>query len=249
VLSFKSKRKLINVSYQRQADDIISKMTLAALDRELVTREKHQTPSFHCSDPVRSGVSGSSHSAVTPPRSVTFPADLDILWQPTSSAVGRASNHHLTLLNKAIDLLQPYGISIVSSVTAPPDSPFPSTTPVDPRYKYDIFNVRREAEKARPGLPKVLRIIPCLFAPNSHEYGLTEGGGFDGVTFPDFILLNVNMRRVDECLVLHQMIHASGLWDHDESDPANVFSSGADRKHLKPEHAERLSKAYFARPR
>jgi len=38
VLAYKTKRGIINRSYQSQADDIVGKMTIAAMDRELVAR-------------------------------------------------------------------------------------------------------------------------------------------------------------------------------------------------------------------
>src|SRR4030095_3974203 len=39
VLAFKQKRRIINFSYQTQADNIVGKMTVAALDRELAAAE------------------------------------------------------------------------------------------------------------------------------------------------------------------------------------------------------------------
>jgi hypothetical protein len=38
VLAFKRKRKIINWSYQTQADNIVGKMTIAAMDKELIMR-------------------------------------------------------------------------------------------------------------------------------------------------------------------------------------------------------------------
>src|SRR6476659_9549307 len=40
VLSFKQKRRIINFSYQTQADNIVGKMTIAALDREILEKER-----------------------------------------------------------------------------------------------------------------------------------------------------------------------------------------------------------------
>lgn len=40
VLAFKTKRRIINFSYQSQADNIVGKMTIAALDQEMLAREK-----------------------------------------------------------------------------------------------------------------------------------------------------------------------------------------------------------------
>jgi hypothetical protein len=39
VLAFKTRRNIINRSYQSQADNIVGKMTIAALDAELLRRE------------------------------------------------------------------------------------------------------------------------------------------------------------------------------------------------------------------
>ncbi len=38
--AFKKKRKIINHSYQAQADDIVGKLTIAALDREIAVLER-----------------------------------------------------------------------------------------------------------------------------------------------------------------------------------------------------------------
>jgi peptidoglycan hydrolase-like protein with peptidoglycan-binding domain len=43
VLAFKKKRKIINRSYQTTADNIVGKMTIAALDNEMVARQKRVT--------------------------------------------------------------------------------------------------------------------------------------------------------------------------------------------------------------
>ncbi|MBM0206901.1 peptidoglycan-binding protein [Micromonospora sp. STR1s_5] len=43
VLSFKRKRDIVNRTYQTQADSIVGKMTIAALDDEMVTVESRST--------------------------------------------------------------------------------------------------------------------------------------------------------------------------------------------------------------
>ena len=40
VLAYKKKRNIINFSYQTQADNIVGKMTIATLDREMLKVEK-----------------------------------------------------------------------------------------------------------------------------------------------------------------------------------------------------------------
>lgn len=44
VLAFKKKRGIINTSYQTQADNIVGKMTIAALDREMLIAEQRPSP-------------------------------------------------------------------------------------------------------------------------------------------------------------------------------------------------------------
>jgi peptidoglycan hydrolase-like protein with peptidoglycan-binding domain len=43
VLAFKQKRNIVNPSYQTQADNIVGKMTIAALDREIFQKEQPRT--------------------------------------------------------------------------------------------------------------------------------------------------------------------------------------------------------------
>jgi peptidoglycan hydrolase-like protein with peptidoglycan-binding domain len=40
VLAFKKKRRIINPSYQTREDNIVGKMTIAALDKEMLQRER-----------------------------------------------------------------------------------------------------------------------------------------------------------------------------------------------------------------
>ncbi|VTZ50000.1 conserved hypothetical protein [Methylocella tundrae] len=43
VLQFKQNRDIVNRSYQTQADDIVGKMTIAALDEEMLEAERSRT--------------------------------------------------------------------------------------------------------------------------------------------------------------------------------------------------------------
>jgi hypothetical protein len=269
VLAYKKRRKIINYSYQTQADDIVGKMTIAALDKEMLAWEQQRTRnSRYCGDPIRgetgrknftmavartSGFSAPrqqlvSNSSSTGPTMVA--ADLDILWQPSTGAGGNA-NRVLKYLIKAITLLRPFGMGIMSSVTSPPDAPFPYDPPVDPDLDADCWEARKAAEKMRSGSPNVLRILACPFVPSkSNTYGATKSGTFRGVSFPPFILLNTAAFRTDECTLVHEMIHAANLKltdnDHDP-DKTSVFAKGNERTVLKPEHAAEINKAFFAR--
>jgi peptidoglycan hydrolase-like protein with peptidoglycan-binding domain len=44
VLAFKKKRKIINPAYQSSADNIVGKMTIAALDKEMFERQRTPQP-------------------------------------------------------------------------------------------------------------------------------------------------------------------------------------------------------------
>src|SRR5437868_1500436 len=55
VLAYKRKRKLINFSYQTQADNIVGKMTIATLDSELSARRNQAIPAYGCGDPIEGG--------------------------------------------------------------------------------------------------------------------------------------------------------------------------------------------------
>jgi hypothetical protein len=46
VLAYKRRRKIINPSYQTSADNIVGRMTIAALDREMALREFARGPTF-----------------------------------------------------------------------------------------------------------------------------------------------------------------------------------------------------------
>jgi hypothetical protein len=270
VLAYKRKRNIINYSYQTQADNIVGKMTIASLDREMLARERRRIPTYACGDQVcayggqTSAVRGLApvrtlvgYSAVTATHAAaSFPVKLDILWQVTTGAAKAGANRHLASLAKAVEILKPFQMDIVSSVTSPPDTPFPYEVSVDISNKSEMWSIRKAAGKARPASNSVYRIIVCAFDPSySNEpkyYAETEGGTVEGDTFPAFTLINANVLRSDRCTVIHDMIHAADLRltiaDHDK-DPANVFSGSDARSVLTSNYAEIISKAYFAKPK
>jgi hypothetical protein len=126
---------------------------------------------------------------------------------------------------------------------------------VDASNLSDIAKVRELAEKHTPGIRNLLRVIFCRFPAVGQSgqkfFGTTEGGRRPlegGARFPDFILINVEKRRLDDSPLIHEMIHATGLIDHDPV-PTSVFADGEVRTGsvLKAEYAERLRGAFFAR--
>jgi hypothetical protein len=166
------------------------------------------------------------------------------------------------MIPKANEILAPFGMVITSPVSIP-DMVIDYKDAVGPASGFDILRVRKAAEKQRPGFPNVLRIIACPFeAAAGTFFGLTDGGigasSPELQAFQDFILINVMLMRQDNMTLLHEMIHAAtglDINDHDDPntrsrspDPRSIFSTSSQRCVLKPEHAEGLSKGFFATP-
>jgi hypothetical protein len=264
VLAYKQKRKIINFNYQTKVDNIVGKMTIASLDNEMFARERRRIPAYGCGDlvgggggPVATAFRTTAHPvlgfAVTATGSPVFNKKLDVLWQITTGAAKVAASRHMVYWTKANQLFQPFQMEVISSVTSPPDAPFPFEMSIDPSNKSDIVAVRKAAEKARRAPDGVLRVIVCAFEPSwSGHYGTTEGGMIEGETFSAFTLLNANAVRADQCTLAHEMVHAADLRftkkDHDP-DQTNVFSEGSARTVLTANWAEVISKGYFAKPR
>ena len=55
VLAFKTQRNIVNASYQTTADNIVGKMTIAALDREMLGEENQTSPCESCLMNARGG--------------------------------------------------------------------------------------------------------------------------------------------------------------------------------------------------
>lgn len=52
VLAYKKKRNIINRTYQTSADDIVGKMTIAALDKEMLQFERQSRESSSCAGKI-----------------------------------------------------------------------------------------------------------------------------------------------------------------------------------------------------
>lgn len=269
VLAYKRKRNIINYAYQTQADSIVGKMTIAALDQEMLAWESNRSTSPYCGDPItESGASPYSFmrhaltvgllpvNAPSPAPSPTpplppklLPGNVNMVWQPARSA-GSSAGRTLKYLSKAIGLLKSFGLGMMSSIASPPDAPFPFDLEVDPDGDATCWQLRNMAEQVRPGSPDVLRILICPFVQTSTAFGATKSGTFHGQFFKPFILLNSAMFRTDECTLIHEFVHAADLKltdkDHDP-DKSSIFATGNNRSILKPEHAAIISNAFFMR--
>lgn len=80
VLAYKQKRNIINSSYQKQADNIVGKMTMAALDAEMLEKEREPEPEPDRNQITATLKSGPASFAITqrvgapvPPPTFTVP--------------------------------------------------------------------------------------------------------------------------------------------------------------------------------
>lgn len=266
VLAYKTKRRIINFSYQKQADNIVGRMTIDRLDREMLTREQRNLGRPSCGDEIRGG--GNIEIQLRTPLNVSrfaitdspsqilrnqFPRKvLSIHWQSTAHPAAAAASPTLfsLLVQKAIALLMPFNMQMSSNVNALSET-IPHTGIVKVNHSSaDV--VRRVAEQLSRPNPNSIRVIVCPFPDGSDAFAFTSGKGFDSTFQPsveNYILVNANKRRDDRCTLIHEMVHAAtnlGEDRHDPKDSASVFSVDSNRSILKPEHALALNKAFFA---
>jgi hypothetical protein len=264
VLAYKKKRRIINPAYQSQADDIVGKMTIDRLDREMFARERRSRGRPSCGDEIRGGGAVVKAAAPTkasragltasPVRAVTERLPLKTLsmhWQHTAHPAAAAANQALfsLLVQQSIALLMPFNMRLSSNANIAEKIPHTGIVRVN-HASADV--VRRVAEQvARPN-PKAIRVIVCPFPDGDPAFAFTSGRGFDPTfqgSVDNYILLNANKRREDRCTLIHEMVHAATNLGEDRHDPANtgsIFSVDSTRTLLKPEHALALNQAFFA---
>jgi hypothetical protein len=253
VLSYKRAREIINFSYQTTADNIVGKMTIAALDEEMAQAEA-RPPLSGCLDETRP--SGRGRAAIDgkerlgEPALAGPPTTLRIAFQDAlgTNEVGIATPTRVFLLSaKAQKLLLPFNLHLSTSFLGF----FPFPFPIGHKDDIDVEGLRKAAQKASAGSDTTLRVIFCTFRPTTST-GVSHGRitGIEG--FRNFVLLNKEKMHPDFGTLLHEMIHCSHdslMFDsaHD-GDTQSVFSSGAaaSRNLLKREHAEALRKSFFA---
>jgi hypothetical protein len=85
VLAFKTQRNIVNRSYQTMADDIVGKMTIAALDREMFDEENQASPCEFCLMNARGGDIEPSGLASTQPGRASL--NFAITAQPAAQAL------------------------------------------------------------------------------------------------------------------------------------------------------------------
>lgn len=266
VLAFKRKRKIINVAYQTQADNIVGKMTIARLDEEMVELERRMTPNRAACGSNGGGSAGpalavtGTRAAIgeTAPTFKKHAAVLSFIWQDTQAAVELGGGAQLAFLfvTRARELMAPHGLDFAVSDSAPFAS---ALGPVVPDHEKVItgspascFSVRAAAERVLVTSPATLRVICCPFSDKDERFnGVTDGGTLADWTFPKFVLINVRKHNLDNATLLHEMIHAAGVaFPPHDPDPRSVYAEASEpRDKLQVDHAAKLAKSFFASPR
>jgi hypothetical protein len=264
VLDYKRDRKIINFAYERTVDNIVGKMTIDALDREMVEAERPSRWRPYCTDSMHAGIAApvsaqpipigtSQVQDNAPPISATLAAIFQLvrvndILGPHSFELWRK------LPPRADELLAPHGMRV--AVIAGFSFSIPQR--VDPNDSSELQALRKAAEKAMPGFPRFLRVIVCPFGTPSQNDTFTNGTSAGEQTdvkgFDNFVVLNANTMRADHGTLLHEMIHCSSptkmadTSDHGPNapDPTSVFSYGENRTKLLAEHAALLRESFFA---
>ncbi|MDZ5452434.1 hypothetical protein [Labrys sp. ZIDIC5] len=276
VLSFKTRRSIINFSYQRTADNIVGKMTIGALDREMAAWERSSRrldicsccppgqlgaeprpdPRFIASEvtPVSSGNVGGGG---TPPKQ--FNKTLHIFCTMTKKTQKEGGFNFQPLIDFANVRLKSYGMQIstdFSAANSPAIIDFVDSIVLED----DVAVARQACENLHSGAPGVLRVMACHRGINAATGQTFRGITVAGTVFKPFIILNSNLTTSttpkDDNVLIHEMIHASHarVEIHDpelESVFTEYTRTQSNEKQpartvLKPNRALELSSSFFA---
>ena len=259
VLAYKKKRDIVNRTYQQRADDIVGKMTIASLDREMATGEQKKMPRS-CREPLNGPASLTRRQALVGDRSAVadapqlrFPAILSVLFQlvRVKDTLGK---HSIALvqdtLRRANELVAPFG----QRVAMIPGLSFTTNFKIKFDQPEEFLGLRKGAEAAMPGFGKALRVIVCPFRRNDKQEDdlKTNAVSMSVEGFDKFIVINSNLLRADRATLLHEMIHCSRdslmgeIGVHDPDGSGGIFSWDANRTKLFRERAQALQGAPFA---
>jgi hypothetical protein len=270
VLAYKTKRQIINRSYQSSADDIVGKMTIASLDKEMLARERQPKQPGDCllsppgipiladfSPVAAASTSGRATSLTGAQGRTTAPRNqlsgfIRVLFQITLKSATEDGFPLSANIELARDLLAAHGISLFVEVRQgfADTLQFSERIISNPGEVFDnVEQLRKASEDARPGLPGVLRAIVCQMVASNHGGETFRNRRIGGRVVPPFVVMNSETIDPSRATLLHEMIHASkpGPLPHDP-EPHSVFSDlkiqpgSIARTVLKSEHAETLSK-------
>ena len=264
VLAYKKKRQIINRNYQTTADDIVGKMTIASLDKEMKVRDllpkipgdcvlsPQGAPGPALASPrtsVRS-LTGSRARTVTAPKQLG--GLVRVFFQITLRASMENGYPLSASIERARDCLFEHGITLVVEVRNGFADTLQFSEPIISSFGNVVDNVdqiRTVSENVRPGLPGVFRVIVCqMVGDNAGETFRNRRIG--GRIVPPFALLNSQIIDRAHATLIHEMIHASkdGPVPHDKNNASVFFATGSekpggvDRTVLPAEHAATLAK-------
>jgi hypothetical protein len=260
VLSFKRRRAIINRAYQTTADNIVGRMTIAALDAEMLQRQNLSLAVGECARDRGGGAVFASRQSLAfvetvgggpakaPPQ---LGKRLRVVFGITQQTSGPFDlTAQIKVANTALGV---FGMSL--DVQSGTDTT-PDALPTAQGYvvEDDIIEIRKASETARPGLPNVLRVM--IVKMGTFNFGETQRGKtLDGKTVKTFVFLNCNIRDVSDATLLHEMIHAShsNAQLHDRTPNSSIFFENGSlnpntvrRTDLPEVHARELAAAYFA---
>jgi len=248
VLAYKTKRQIINRSYQSTPDGIVGKMTIASLDAEM---SKRQLP-----------FPGIGDCALTPPSAPQLvPNSLDGPQRLVAGSAVGDRNSKQSAGGKHKQLNRTLRILLAITKRASLEDGFPSlsadlertkdslfehglTLSVEIRNGFadtidfagtagrviledDIIGLRKASEDLRPGLPGILRAIVCPM--NDFVFGETfRNRRIGNLIFPPFVLINSRQTDRSHATLLHEMIHAAfveknGIKLIHDPEPNSIF--------------------------
>jgi hypothetical protein len=249
VLAYKRKRGIINPSYQNTVDNIVGKMTIASLDKEMAIGE-NRPPLRGCITDIGGGSSSSKLRdglAFRDSLQLQFvPSRLHVAFQEAllpGETIPGSSLRTVLLVDRAEKLLAPFNLRL--SPTFLPSFFYAFT--VGERDEMDVRAVRKAAENASSAVPSSLRVIFChLRNTTSTATSQGERTGISG--FKNFVLINKDRSHPDNGTLLHEMIHCSNdrfMNDFHDTDQNSVFSRGGNRNLLADDHARSLNASFF----
>ena len=252
VLAYKKKRAIINRSYQAVADNIVGKMTIASLDKEMRLRERVPRSGGEC----RPGVRGPALSASALSLGFSIPAGAGGALgvgptaprAPAIKQLGGAARIMVFVasnaardgfplgreIERARDCLQEHGVQLVveRSLGTAGEFKFAEGVIVNPTDVRDnVSELRKRCEDQVPGQPGILRVIVCRLG--NHEFGETIRGRTVGnQTFLPFALLNTERVDLSHATLIHEMIHCSkpGFFPFHDPEKNSVFFEFGEEK-------------------
>lgn len=233
VLAYKTKRQIINHTYQNTPDSIVGKMTITRLDRDLTLWEQTHKGKNDCRGGQTAAPSGpgliSRTSASSPsfaltsvrnPASVRGPSGgqprinkrmLVIYCSITRNAALEDGYPLAASVELAKDKLFEHGMSLTLAFGPGSGARFADTINFPGRIilDEDVGLLRKASEDVRPGFPSVLRVIVCRRSPRGNPGETLRDIEVGGTRFPPFVLLNSENLTLDNETLLHEMIHAA----------------------------------------